>query len=198
MTTNPSNIEQELEQLKAESLDYLETSLKQIEDLNRKIASLESDLSKANTKIASLEAERLVQIKQASEHKIEQQQQNFITDDEARDLLNVLTTNGFIKKSNINANIDILKTNPRAYYGLMLKMAESLSTPSEPVVSAPIEQGYACSNSKSASESKSDSNFITQEDVIKQNQIREEQFMASMRKAASSSEDPFKTFLNQF
>jgi predicted RND superfamily exporter protein len=198
MTTNPSNIEQELEQLKAESLDYLETSLKQIEDLNRKIASLESDLSKANTKIASLEAERLVQIKQASEHKIEQQQQNFITDDEARDLLNVLTTNGFIKKSNINANIDILKTNPRAYYGLMLKMAESISAPSEPVVSAPIEQGYACSNSKSASESKSDSNFITQEDVIKQNQIREEQFMASMRKAASSSEDPFKTFLNQF
>lgn len=198
MTTNPSNIEQELEQLKAESLDYLETSLNQIEDLNRKIASLESDLSKANTKIASLEAERLVQIKQASEHKIEHQQQNFITDDEARDLLNVLTTNGFIKKSNINANIDILKTNPRAYYGLMLKMAESLSAPSEPVVSAPIEQGYACSNSKSASESKSDSNFITQEDVIKQNQIREEQFMASMRKAASSSEDPFKTFLNQF
>ena len=192
-----NQLQKELEQIKKASLDYLEESVKHIESLQAEVKSLKDALTVANTKLASAEAERLTYVKKASEAK---KVNSYLTDDEARGLISVLTTNGFIKKSNINANIDVLKSNPRAFYGLMLKMVEAITeqTKSE-TINTPEDQGYICSNTKSASEANASRGFLTKEDVAKSNRDREEKFISEMRKtAASYSEDPFKTFLNQF
>lgn len=191
-----SQLEQELEQIKLASLDYLEESVKKIEDLQAQVKSLKDALNVANTKLASAEAERLAYVKKASEvNKVK----TYLTDDEARGLISVLTSNGFIKKSNINANTDVLKSNPRAFYGLMLKMAETISEQSKiETINTPVDQGYICANTKSASEAKPSNGFVTKEDVAERNRVREEKFLADMQKTTSFSEDPFKTFLNQF